>query len=135
MKHLFIQVCVLLQIYRKVFRWFLWRLILIYDMYPVTWNVFVSTTALWYVPQTPVCSCLRFHSHNPRQFQVPQSWKTSCFILFPQQNPGRLLLQTCSLYIGSLRILDGMYLILIQHVACFLSLSLGKGIENTQFVG
>lgn len=45
------------------------------------------------------------------------------------------LLQTCSLYIGSLRILDGMYLILIQHVACFLSLSLGKGIENTQFVG
>lgn len=35
------------------------------------------------------------------------------------------LLQTCSLYIGSLRILDGMYLILIQHVACFLSLSLG----------
>lgn len=29
------------------------------------------------------------------------------------------MLQTCSLYIGSLRILDGMYLILIQHVACF----------------
>lgn len=45
-----------------------------------------------------------------------------------------LLLQTCSLYIGSLRILDGMYLILIQHVACFLSLSLGKGIENRQLV-